>query len=77
MNVQRLFLALVLGSAALPASSQKGPKVVPPDEASSNVQRVLTEICWNNNLAAAESQARREGKLVFLVHMKGKIDGMT
>ena len=77
MNAPRLLFALALGMAALPVAAQKGPVVVPPDEASSNVQRVLSEIHWNTNLAAAEAQARREGKLVFLVHMKGKIDGMT
>jgi hypothetical protein len=76
MDSRRLLIGIAFCLIASAAVAQKRP-IVPPEEASGNVHRVLSEIHWNTNLASAEAQARREGKLVFLVHMKGKIDGMT
>lgn len=37
----------------------------------------LTSLNWHNSLYQAQDQARREGKMIFWVHMLGDIKGDT
>lgn len=46
-------------------------------EARAFSQKLETEINWHRSLPEAQAQARREGKLVFWMHMLGKLDGIT
>lgn len=74
----RLFqLTVCIGFGLTAAVGFAQPRVIAPEEASKNVSRLVTEIPWQTSLATAKAQARRENKLVFWVHMRGKIDGYS
>ena len=51
--------------------------VLPGEEASKNAFVTNKGIRWYTSLAAAEAEAKKEGKLVFWVHMLGTMDGAT
>ena len=42
-----------------------------------NELKTASEIPWTMSLCRAEEQARREGKMVFWIHMLGDIKGAT
>ncbi len=44
---------------------------------SSRVNTLTTQIDWQTNLKEAEGLAQQQNKLVFWMHMLGKIDGAT
>ncbi len=44
---------------------------------STRVNTLTNQIDWNTDLKKAEQQAREQNKLVFWMHMLGKIDGAT
>ncbi|HEY9776827.1 MAG TPA: hypothetical protein V6C81_23895 [Planktothrix sp.] len=71
-------LSLLLGSFSIygvaPASAEK---LLEGQVCEENVHKLTTEIDWNKNLKKAEKQAAEENKLVFWVHIVGKIDGAT
>ncbi|MBS1992844.1 MAG: hypothetical protein JSS86_16980 [Cyanobacteria bacterium SZAS LIN-2] len=69
-------IALVLSSLSLPSWAKK-MQIVPGDEALERVQQLTTEINWNHNLAQAEAQARKQGKMIFWVQMLGDLNGAT
>jgi hypothetical protein len=53
------------------------PALLQGSVAQYNEMKVASEIPWHTSLYDAEMQARREGKLVFWVHMLGDIKGAT
>lgn len=57
-----------------PASAEK---VLTGEVCTEKVHRLTSEINWYKSLTKAEEDAEREGKLVFWIHMLGKIDGAT
>ena len=57
------------------AMGQRGP--VSPEEANANAKKLLAEITWHESLEPALEAAKKDGKLVFYMHMVGKIDGDT
>jgi hypothetical protein len=65
-----LTLSLVTGALA-----QRGR--VAPEDAKACATKVATEIKWHSSLDTALATARKENKLVFYMHMLGKIDGDT
>jgi hypothetical protein len=70
-----LSVLLVLGaSLSLPAQAEK---VLEGQVCSQRVHELTSEIDWYKSLNKAEDAAREQGKLVFWVHMLGKIDGAT
>lgn len=75
--MKRSFVALCLTAGlCLPAFS-KAPMLIPGQVAHENVTHLNSEITWNRSLPAAEDEARREGKMVFWVHMLGSMSGAT
>jgi hypothetical protein len=44
---------------------------------SERVHDLTSNVHWYNNLQEAEAAAQQQGKLVFWMHMLGKIDGAT
>ena len=68
-------LTLLL-TTSLAAQGQKGRRIT-PEEAQANAIRTIHEIRWQPSLETALATARREGKLVFWMHMLGRIDGDT
>ena len=44
---------------------------------SERVHELTSQIEWFKNLSKAEDAAREQGKLIFWVHMVGKMDGNT
>ena len=69
-----LALLLVLGSGL---SVQAGKRRVAPQVAQASAIKTIRQIPWSTSLAAAQADARREGKLIFWMHMLGTIDGHT
>jgi hypothetical protein len=47
------------------------------DEAAAATQWLTTHMKWQSDLAQAEAAAKKDGKLVFWVHMLGQMDGAT
>jgi hypothetical protein len=75
-----LFVAVTLGPAmigfAKPVAADT-VNVVPAEEARREAHVVNKGITWHTSLAEAQSEARKQGKLVFWMHMLGTIDGAT
>ncbi len=70
-----LGVLLVLGaSLSLPAQAEK---VLEGQVCSQRVHELTSEIDWYKSLNKAEDAAREQGKLVFWLHILGKIDGAT
>lgn len=42
-----------------------------------NVDNLVSQIQWFDNLRQAEESARQKGKMVFYMHMLGKMTGAT
>ena len=70
-----LSAAVLVGLSAVCGAQLKG--VMSPEEAGKNTARLLSNIRWTTSLDDAKSEARKSGKLIFWVHMRGKIDGLT
>jgi hypothetical protein len=66
---------LLLASTIGPVMA--APKFVPGYEAHTRASKLTSEIHWYQNLPSAEAEARRQGKLVFWMHMLGHLDGTT
>ncbi|HEY9870044.1 MAG TPA: hypothetical protein V6D08_12835 [Candidatus Obscuribacterales bacterium] len=79
MKRQLVAVALILGTAlgGLIAPDASAQPVIPGHVAKTRVDRLTGEIKWHDSLPDALAEARREGKLVFWVHMLGQIDGAT
>jgi hypothetical protein len=63
-----------LSCASLPAHAEK---VLEGAVCSMNVHKLTTNIDWYTDLKKAEKAAAEQNKLVFWMHMLGKIDGAT
>ncbi len=79
LNIKRalagtLLLSFVLSGSAQPSYAEK---VLQGEVCSERVHELTSEINWNRNLHKAEDEARQQGKLVFWLHIVGKIDGAT
>ena len=74
-------LALALIASIGFAQQMQGPKVnkrnVSPEIANANAKKLLAEIKWHDSLDTAMEAAKKDDKLVFYMHMLGKIDGDT
>jgi hypothetical protein len=68
-------LALVSGSV-LPAEPQ-GLGLLSGQVAHDRVTKLTSQLYWHNSLYQAEDVARREGKMVFWLHILGDIKGDT
>jgi hypothetical protein len=51
--------------------------VIPSDQANKSAYVTNKGIRWYTSLEDAETEAKKEGKLVFWLHMLGTIDGST
>jgi hypothetical protein len=69
-----LLLAASFGLLSLPTNAEP---VLEGTVCSERVHELTSDIHWYNNLNEAEAQAKEQGKLVFWMHMLGKIDGAT
>ncbi len=53
------------------------PNLVSGTEQWENVNYLKKEIQWYDNLRQAQDAARQKGKMVFYMHILGKLDGAT
>ncbi len=67
-----IILVLALASISLGQKNRIAPEV-----AQECATKLVTEIKWHDSLDTALATARKENKLVFYMHMLGKIDGDT
>jgi hypothetical protein len=79
MSKLKSFLAITLllssfASTSLPAQAEK---VLEGTVCSMNVHKLTSGIDWYTDLKKAEKAAAEQNKLVFWMHMLGKIDGAT
>jgi hypothetical protein len=70
-----LLASILLASAISAQQVQK--KAILPEVASASATKLNREINWHDSLESAAKQANKEGKLIFYMHMLGKIDGGT
>ena len=70
-------LAILSFAASLSIPAANAEKVLEGQVCSARVHTLTSEIDWYKNLNKAEEAAQQQGKLVFWVHMLGKIDGAT
>jgi len=76
--MKRALVAKLLALAFLTSTpSFAKPALLQGSVAQYNEMKVASEIPWYTSLYDAEMQARRDGKLVFWVHMLGDIKGAT
>lgn len=78
-RISSLLLGTIIAAAAIltPATPVRAEKVLEGQVCSEKVHALTSEIEWYKSLHKAEDAARNQGKLVFWVHMLGKIDGAT
>ena len=76
LMLKRTLTLLVALSIVTGAFAQK-KRAVAPEEAQVCSTKVATEIKWHDSIDSTLAEARKESKLVFFVHMLGKIDGDT
>jgi hypothetical protein len=77
-----LFLASALSGLLLTGAPPGTPavraeKVYSGQVCTVAVQKLTSDIKWQTKLNLAEDEAQKENKLVFWMHMLGKIDGAT
>ena len=74
-----LALALIasIGLAQQPMQARNNKRMVSPEAANANAKKLLAEIKWHDSLDTAMEAAKKDDKLVFYMHMLGKIDGDT
>lgn len=72
-----LLAALAATTVSMPAALAEQMTVVTASEAGRNAHVVNKGIKWHTNFEEAQSQARKDGKLIFWMHMLGTIDGAT
>jgi hypothetical protein len=71
------FTLLLAGTAALTQPAFSAKPVLTGEICDTRVHQLTTQIEWYDNLHKAESEAQKQGKLVFWMHMLGHIDGAT
>jgi hypothetical protein len=69
-----LTLTIMSGVASLPVEAEP---VLQGAVCSERVHELTSNIQWYKDLKEAETAAQQQGKLVFWMHMLGKIDGAT
>ena len=70
--------AVTITSAYVPSPSGAENIIVVPSDISNKSAYVTNKgINWYTSLPDAEREAKKEGKLVFWLHMLGTIDGAT
>ena len=74
---QRAFLVAMALLAAQAVPAIAGQIVLNGSLTQSRVSDLTREIQWTTSLSQACDQARREGKMVFWVHMLGDVKGAT
>jgi hypothetical protein len=76
--MRRLFFsALAAVSLFLSPATIAAPLIVPGQVSQEHVYDLTSQIPWYHSLNQAEDAARRQGKLIFWVHMLGTLDGAT
>lgn len=61
----------------LNGTAAKAANVLSGEVCQDKVHQLTSDITWYKSLSKAEEDAKRESKLIFWVHMLGKIDGAT
>jgi hypothetical protein len=74
-----LAATLALSSLLVPGLTPQAlaEKVYNGEVCTVQVHKLTSDIKWETKLNAAEAEAAKDNKLVFWVHMVGKIDGAT
>ena len=78
--MRRIFLSLACAALLGGGAALAGPgpaRVVEGTEAEKHVSDLTSKIAWQRSLDAAEKLAKRDGKLILWVHVKGDLDGAT
>lgn len=80
MKHRRAILGLVVLVSLLfgvAPAAVRAESVVVSSEASRNAHLVNKGVKWHTQLEEAQTQAKKDGKLVFWLHMLGTMDGAT
>lgn len=73
------YLTAVVAALAIASSapSYSAPRLLSGDVTESKVAQLTHEIQWHNSLPQCENVARRDGKMIFWMHMLGNLSGAT
>lgn len=74
--MRKLISVLLLGLVSLGLFAGDR-RVVEPAVSQKNTQTLLAAVTWHTALDAALEQAKKDGKLVFWMQIKGKLDGFV
>lgn len=77
LALSMMAVGLLVASPNLPQPAQAAPGLVSGEEQWENVNALTSQVQWFRDLNQAEQSARQKGKMVFYMHMLGKIDGAT
>jgi hypothetical protein len=74
-----LAASLALSSLLVPGlmPGALAEKVYTGEVCTVQVHKLTSDIKWETKLPVAEAEANTDGKLIFWMHMVGKIDGAT
>lgn len=70
-------MSVMLSLVACQAAPSPAETVLQGAVCSQRVQELTSKVEWYKSLEEAEQAAQTQGKLIFWVHMLGKIDGAT
>jgi len=76
VGVAAAAMMILLAAQCSPVMAKK-PGIIPGDVALDRTEQLVSEIKWNRNLAQAEAEAKKQGKMIFWVQMLGDINGTT
>ena len=68
---------ILIALAALAQSAPKRGIAEDGAEVKKDVAALTQSIHWQTALDAAKAEAKREGKLIFWMHMLGRLEGST
>lgn len=79
LKYKKVLAGTVLACSFLisPPVPVQAEKVLQGEVCSERVHELTSNVQWFKNLHKAEDAAREQGKLIFWLHMVGKIDGAT
>lgn len=75
--MKRLAAAVAFCSIFISGSNASPADLVTGDQNFRNVTNLTSQMRWYDGLAQAEWEAKRDGKLVFWLHMLGNLSGAT
>jgi hypothetical protein len=76
-TMRKILGVLLIGLLSLGLFAGDNKRVVESAAAHKNTQTLLTAVTWHATVDAALEQAKKDGKLVLWIQLKGKLDSFV